>query len=122
MNRGRYYLIIVFFILSNQLLFAQEMRQAAPGGGRNRSNLIGKISDAVTGEPIAGASVYFSDIKAGGVSNDAGLYKLQNFPSGRYLIEVSHLGYASVIEQVELRGDQVKDFQLRPSIVENDEV
>jgi iron complex outermembrane receptor protein len=115
-------LIIILIFLSNQLLFAQEIRQGSSGSGRIRSNLTGKITDAVTGEPLDGASVYFSDIKAGGVSNTAGMYKLQNFPSGRYLIEVSHLGYASVIEQVELRGDQVRDFQLRPSIVENDEV
>jgi iron complex outermembrane recepter protein len=122
MKISRFPIVALVLIFSCQLVYAQQTRQSSPSNARSRSSLTGKITDAVTGEPIPGASIYFSDIKSGGVSNESGIYKLQQFPSGSYLIEVSHLGYASVIEQVELRGDQVKDFVLRPSIVENEEV
>jgi iron complex outermembrane recepter protein len=104
------------------LVIGQEVRPSTATTPRPRVNLTGKITDANTGEPLSGASVYFSDIKAGGASNENGVYRLQNLPTGRYLVEVSHLGYASVIEAIELKGDLLKDFPLRPSIVENDAV
>ena len=122
MKISRLSIPVLVLTLSYQFVYAQVPTPPSTSNARNRSGLTGKITDAITGEPIAGASIYFSDIKAGGISNEAGIYKLQHFPSGSYLMEVSHLGYASVIEQVELRGDQVKDFVLRPSIVENEEV
>lgn len=82
----------------------------------------GKVTDAKTGEVLAGASVYFPDLKVGGTTNREGIYKLQNIPSGKYLVEVSFTGYASIVESIELNGNTEKDFALSRSYVENEAV
>ena len=115
-------LLMSICVFTQFTVTAQETRPVNNVPARIRSNLTGRVTDASTGEPITGATIYFSDIKAGGISNENGQYKLQHFPTGSYLVEVSHLGYASVIEQLDLRGDKVRDFVLRPSIVENEAV
>ncbi|MGB3153908.1 MAG: TonB-dependent receptor [Chitinophagaceae bacterium] len=85
-------------------------------------SLSGKITDAKTGEPLAGASIYFPDLRTGAACNSDGFYIISNIAAGKYLIEVSHLGYASVIETVELGNNIQKDFKLVPSVLENEGV
>jgi iron complex outermembrane recepter protein len=81
--------------------------------------LSGKITDAKSGEPLSGASVYFPDLRIGGISDDKGLYKIQNIPGGKYLLEISYLGYSSIVETIDLNGDVQKDFSLISSYIEN---
>jgi iron complex outermembrane recepter protein len=88
----------------------------------DKSSLQGKITDAKTGESLAGASVYVHDIKTGAVADVSGNFHLRNLSEGRYLVEISHLGYKSVIEIIEMKGQVKKDFALEPSIIENDAV
>ncbi len=84
--------------------------------------ITGKITDAKTGEPLQGASVYFHDLKIGASSNAQGVYRIQNIPEGKYLLEVSFLGYASILENIDLKGDLQKDFVLSHSYIENETV
>ncbi|HEY6505072.1 MAG TPA: TonB-dependent receptor plug domain-containing protein, partial [Chitinophagaceae bacterium] len=81
--------------------------------------LSGKVTDAVTKEPLAGATVYVHEAKAGAVTDNNGVYKIQNLPSGKFLVEVTYTGHGSVIETIEINGDRQKDFSLSPEIVEN---
>ncbi len=85
-------------------------------------SLTGKVSDAKTGEPLAGASIYFPDLRAGAACNSGGVYIISNIAAGKYLVEVSHLGYASLNETVEIGSNTQKDFKLDPSVVENEGV
>ncbi len=80
------------------------------------------VSNKSNGEPLYGASVYFPDIKTGGVTNEAGNLSLQNVPKGKFLIEVSFLGFSSVAEPVEVSGNVEKSFALSPSYVEAEAV
>lgn len=82
----------------------------------------GKVTDAKTGEVLAGASVLFPDLKVGGTTNREGIFRLQNIPSGKYLVEVSFTGYASIVESIELNGNTQKDFTLSRSYAENEAV
>lgn len=82
----------------------------------------GKVTDAKTGEVLIGASVLFPDLKMGGTTNQQGIYRLQNIPSGKYLVEVSFTGYASIVESIELNGNTEKDFALSRSYAENEAV
>ncbi len=84
--------------------------------------LTGKVTDAKTGEALSGASVYFPDLRMGGTTNSEGNYKIQNIPAGRYLLEISFLGYASIVETIDLNGNTQKDFTLSHSYVENETV
>lgn len=81
--------------------------------------LSGKITDAKTGEILPGASVYLADDKIGTSADANGHYQLSGIPPGHHIIEVSHTGYATVVEHVEIITDLVKDFQLSSVLVEN---
>ena len=82
----------------------------------------GKVTDAKTGAPIVAASVYFSDIKAG-ISTDAdGNFVFKNVPEGKHLVEVSHIGYTTIAESIEISGSTKRDFTLMPSVVESNAV
>ncbi len=82
----------------------------------------GRVSDARTGEPLRGASVYFADAKTGAVTNANGEYTIRNIAAGSYLIEVSFVGYSSITEHIRLAGDLQKNFALWPAVLENEGV
>jgi iron complex outermembrane receptor protein len=117
-----FYLAIVFssFIFLNTS--AQLIENAVPKKQNIKVSLTGKVTDLKSGLPLAGASIYFSDIKSGTVSNEQGQFRIINLPTGRYLVEVSFMGYTSIIEHLDLRGDVQRNFTLNPSIVENEAV
>ncbi len=81
--------------------------------------LTGKIMDAKTGELLPGASVYFADDKIWTSADVNGKYSLTNIPSGHHVIEISHAGYATLVEHIELNSDLEKDFKLSSVVVEN---
>ena len=110
------------------VVYAQQLTNSettpVPVSATDIENVVlsGKITDAKTGEPLAGASVYLPDLKTGTAANRQGEYIIRNIPKGRYLLEVSFLGYASYTETVDLTGNVKKDFSLKISSVENDAV
>lgn len=87
-----------------------------------KGSFSGKITDAKTGRVIPDATVYITDIKIGTASDNEGNFSLKNIPEGNHLIEVSHIGYTSIIENIIISGDTKKDFALTESVVENNAV
>ncbi len=79
----------------------------------------GKITDAKTGEPLPGTSLLFPDLKLGTSADNSGKFVFANVPPGHYLIAVSHVGYASIIEHIDIDKNTEKDFALQPSVLEN---
>jgi iron complex outermembrane receptor protein len=90
--------------------------------GKLKTNLTGTIKDAKTGQPLVRASVYFPDMRRGAFTNEAGVYKIQNIAQGRYLVEVTYAGFASIVETIVLSGNVQKDFAMTPSFIENQSV
>ena len=82
----------------------------------------GKITDAKTGKAIEGATVYISDIKSGTSSGATGNFIINNIPRGNHLVEISHIGYSSIAQNIDINNDVKKDFVLTESIIENSEV
>lgn len=82
----------------------------------------GKITDAKTGAAIEGATVYISDIRSGTSTNASGEFIINNIPQGTHLVEISHIGYSSISESIEIKNDVKKDFTLSASIIENNAV
>src|SRR5258705_6328497 len=89
---------------------------------QTKLSLSGKITDIKTGEALARASVYFPDLHLGAISDDKGIYKIKNIPKGKYLLEITYLGYSSFVETIDLNGDIQKDFSLSSSYIENQAV
>ncbi len=87
-----------------------------------KGSFTGKITDIKTGKAIAGASVYITDIKTGTASDNNGNFIIINVPEGKHLIEISHIGYTTLVENLLISGDTKKDFSLTESVVENNAV
>lgn len=90
--------------------------------GPARNTFTGKITDAKTGAPLVGASIYFSDLRRGTASGNDGTYTIANISQGRYLVEVSYLGYSSIVATIDLAGNVQKDFALVRSFIEGEAV
>ncbi|MEO5591861.1 MAG: TonB-dependent receptor [Chitinophagaceae bacterium] len=115
--------ILITICAGNMCLVAQQPGEnivTKPLNGKGA--LTGTITDAKTGQPLQGASIYFHDLKLGTSTNVKGMYKIQNIPQGKYLVEISFLGYASVVETIDMNGDVQKDFGLTHSYIENEAV
>jgi iron complex outermembrane recepter protein len=84
--------------------------------------LTGKITDAKTHAALPGASIVFPDLRVGGTSDNNGMFRIQNIPTGKYLLEVSFEGYSSIVQTIELDGNVQKDFSLSPTYVEAEAV
>jgi iron complex outermembrane receptor protein len=82
----------------------------------------GKITDARTGKGIEAATVYIADIKLGTSSDAEGNFRISNIPQGMHLVEISHIGYSSIAENIEIQNDVRKNFVLTESIIESNEV
>lgn len=113
--------VIFYFLLFNIVAF----QSASAFTFTDSSGILsfsGKVTDAKTGEPLVGASVYFSDLKTGATTNKDGLFSISNIPQGRHLVEISFIGYATLTEYVDLFQDIRKDFSLSTTVIENREV
>jgi iron complex outermembrane receptor protein len=65
-----------------------------PAFAHNFAEFKGKVTDADTNEPLVGATVYISDLKATTTTNANGEFRFNNIPvKGKFLIEVRFVGY-----------------------------
>lgn len=95
------FLIILFFILS-----------ACPSCAQNVV-LSGMVTDAMSGEPLIGVTVYNTNRRTGTTTNKMGQYSI-TLPSGRALeLVFSYVGYASETQTITLTRDTKLDIQLR---------
>lgn len=85
-------------------------------------SLSGKITDAKTGKPLAGAVVYIHEAKTGTISDANGEYKTPSVPAGKYLVEISFVGYTSILKTIDISTNTVKDFSLKVTYIENEAV
>src|ERR671912_1039737 len=92
---------------------------AAHGGHLLKGVFTGYLTDARTNEPLTGANVYLSDIKAGATTDARGYFEIRNVPEGKHLVEISHVGFATIVEYVLVDGVTQKNFTLTEAVVEN---
>ena len=92
---------------------------AAPHHALVLLNLSGRITDSLTGQPLPGASIYFPEARIGAIANKDGVYQLRNVPAGHHLVEVSHTGYNTIVEHIDIVGNRQVNFALSPTIVES---
>jgi len=56
--------------------------------------VVGRVTDARSGEPVAGANLQVSGTRLGAVTGDDGRYRIVNVPSGQRTIVVLRLGFS----------------------------
>jgi iron complex outermembrane receptor protein len=85
-------------------------------------NFSGTITDAKTNAPIPGVSVYLADVKSGAITNAAGHFEINGLAIGTHLVEISHVGYTTIVDNINLANDTKKEYVLFESVVENNAV
>ena len=110
--------VITGFLLLNEEGFTQNS-STGNTGFRQGATLTGKVVDAQSNSILPGASVYVQEAKTGAITGNDGTYRIRNLPSGKFLVEVTYLGYSPATEVIEINGDMQKDFLLNTSVVEN---
>ena len=106
----------LFIIISFSLI------SMAWGQSKVRNQLSGKVTDAKTGTPLAGASVILSDSRIGTVTDTGCHYVLKNVPSGHTVLEISFEGYKTLIEHTDVTSSDVQNFALYSTIIVNEGV
>lgn len=117
-------LFFILFLFAVENTYAQGNTFAEPVQKFNTINgtFSGKITDARTGAAIEAATVYISDIKSGTATDPAGHFIISNIPQGTHLIEISHIGYSTIVENIDIKNDVKKDYALTEAIIENNAV
>lgn len=113
MNRFLRRIIVVafIFICGSVQLCAETLR--------------GVVRDAITGEPLVGATIKVVELGTGSVADIDGNYLINISQGGRYTIEVSYVGYeSSVMKEIMISGarEVVLNVDLRESASELKEV
>ncbi len=106
--------IIIYLSIFNYVL--------ASNPGAIKTSLSGKIYDKTTGESLPGVTIYIPGLKTGAVSDTSGYYRIDNLPMAKLLVQVTYLGYQSIVMTVDLKTTKTENFLLDPSITEMKEV
>src|SRR6476661_1128367 len=104
-------LLLSILSLTIYISFGQDIK---------KNQLSGKITDVKTGEALAGASISLPDSKNGTFSDGTGNYVLDNIPLGHTIIEITYSGYKTLVEHIDLKGNDVHDFALTSTYVMNE--
>ncbi|MEY4902768.1 MAG: hypothetical protein RLZZ292_583 [Bacteroidota bacterium] len=107
MKKITFLLIALFFVLQNSI--AQH-------------KISGTIIDAETKEALIGASISISELKTGTNTNLNGFYTINNIKNGKYLFEITFLGYKPIIQNIVITKDTSLNFALTEAHTEIKEV
>ena len=109
------------YILIFCTLILLSSQAAAQGGGK----IVGNITDASTGQPLVGCSVFIENLMVGDATDEDGNYLILNIPSGTHNVRAKMLGYnTQMIEGVKVSSGLTVtlDFELQPESIKMEEV
>src|SRR5438045_5460728 len=114
---------LFFFILCGFTIISGRSQQKLNETSRSLTgSLHGKVVDGANGNPLYSANVFIHDIKIGAITANDGSYHTSSVPSGKYIVEVSFVGYKSVSENILIDGNVEHDFKLEENFTEASEV
>lgn len=94
---GFFYSLLLMLLLYTMPITAQD---------RQASTFTGKVTDARTGEPIPGASVYIAGSTSGSSTDDSGSYSFSTQLTGNHHLVFSLVGYKTEPRSIELKTDR----------------
>jgi len=106
----RYLVLLLFLSFFHIQLFGQEL-----------FTLNGTITDASSNETLIGVNLIVPEASTGVVTNEYGYYSIK-LPQGTYQVQITYLGYQSVLKTIDLTSDQKLNFQLEEASESLDEV
>jgi len=106
------FLVVLLSVLTFEDTYAVELAE-----------LKGKIVDAQTQSPLPGATISIPDLRTSAVTNQDGEFVFKNLPAkGRFLVQVSYIGYRTITKSIELSDPGSLEFALQASVIEGREV
>jgi len=112
--------IIAFLPLALLLLFTPLLVHAQTTG-----KIAGKITDAETKEPLAGANVVIEGTNMGAASGLQGDFFIINIPPGQYALKITVIGYEALrLENLQVSVNRTShiDIKLKTTVLEGQEV
>ena len=108
------------FFLVIALLFAASSAYADDAQGE----LVGRVTNAETMEPLVGVNVYLIYPRLGATTNEQGRFVIGHMPPGVYRLKSSLIGYVAQEKQVVVEAGQTttSDFSLLPQTLLQNEV
>ena len=90
---------------------------AVPAGAQQRATVTGRVMDAATMGPLAGAQVQIEGTNYGQLTNREGRFTIGNIPPGTHTLRAVFIGYGPVAHEFTVAdgGTAEVDFQLRTS-------
>ncbi|GAB7257326.1 TonB-dependent receptor [Polaribacter sp. OB-PA-B3] len=79
--------------------------------GQEKITLSGTVYDNTNNETLIGVSIFFPELNAGTTTNEYGFYSI-TIPEGNHKIQISYLGYATLLETINLSEKTTKNFKL----------
>ena len=87
--------------------------------GQQGFSFSGFIRDSETRQALPGASVFFADERIGTIADSTGHFYLANIPPGHHVVEISHTGYSTIVEHIELNKNAEINYTLSSIVIEN---
>lgn len=89
--------------------------------GQQKQTVSGIVKDALNGETLIGATVYFKNTNIASITNEYGFYSL-TAEEGNYTLVVSYLGFVTIEKQIDLKTNKKINFELEESASQLDEI
>ncbi|WP_111709617.1 TonB-dependent receptor [Lutibacter citreus] len=89
--------------------------------GQQKQTVSGVVKDALNGETLIGATVYFKNTNIASVTNEYGFYSL-TAKEGNYTLVVAYLGFVNIEKQIDLKENKKINFELEESASQLEEV
>ena len=86
---------------------------ASAGVKAQKVVLHGQVTDAIDGQPVVGASIYFPLLKQGTVTNSDGHYTITGLPAVKTTIQVTYVGHLTIIESIDLNTTSERNFVMQ---------
>ncbi len=103
---GRILLLSLMLTFSSKLIFPQV-------------SITGKVLNDVSGEPLAGASVYINNSTIGSITGPDGFYILSNIMPGTYDIIVSFVSFDPIVHRVSVGNKDLKfSFRMNEKVTQ----
>ncbi|SES77150.1 TonB-dependent receptor [Hymenobacter actinosclerus] len=114
--------MLKFFIttslaLGSGLAVAQTSMPAPTRAAAN-APVTGRVTDAATGEPLPGATIYFPDLRQATATDEDGRFSFADLPRGRFLMQVRFVGYSTVARTVDTGAGAALNMALEPTATE----
>ncbi len=117
--------LVTLWLLPAALAGAADPPPVAPAGADSAAvapALLGRVTDARTGEPLASANVYVQGGQAGTISTLDGLFALRGAPAGPFTLVVTYLGYAPALTRVGAARGGTLAIALEPTVYAGEEI